>query len=216
MTRFVSSTNATEAAQPSIVMTVLVDLDFSSGNLRVHDGVGTLVMDTSPQQTFLGVGQFGGIEGAVQDSLEVIARPVKLSLTGVDSSLITSAMTEDYQGRQAIIYLGFLDTTTRTFIDTPETIWEGRMDYMEVEMGRESGTIRVNCEHRLRKEPRISRYTNEDQQIAYPGDTFFKYLPNIQGFKSQWGDKATAFITTPNLTRGGRGPGKFEDFNPLD
>jgi len=197
MSRFVSSTNETESAQTSIRMAVMVDLDFSSGNLLVHDGVGTVTDSfASPTAEYLGVGQFGGIDGSVQDSLEVIARPIRLVLSGVDSALITSAMTEDYQGRAVVIYLGFIDTETNVLLDAPEAIWEGRMDYMEVDLGDSSSTIRINCEHRLRREPRIARYTDEDQQIAYSGDVFFNLTSYIQGFKSQWGDKPSAFVST--------------------
>lgn len=200
MTRFVSTTNQTAAEQPAVRMCVLVSLDFSSGFLRVHDGVGTLVDSfSSPTVSYLGVGQFGGIDGSVQDSLEVIARPIKLNLTGVDSSVITSAMTEDYQGREVVISLGFV--SDGALIAAPEPVWEGRMDYMEIEIGESSGSIRLNCESRLRREPRIARYTREDQQVDYATDTFFDLVPYIQGFKSQWGDRPTYFNSTPAPTR---------------
>ena len=197
MTRYVSATNQTAGEQPSVVMAVLVSLDFTSGELNVHDGVGTIT-DTlsSPNRAYLGVGQFGGIDGSVQDSLEVIARPIKLTLTGVDSSVINSAMTEDYQGRDVLISLGYIQNGS--LIAAPEVLWEGRMDYLEVEMGMESGTVRVNCESRLRREPRIARYTSEDQKLAYPTDKFFDLVPYIQGFKSQWGNRTTTLTSEPS------------------
>ena len=202
MTRFVSTVNQTESEKPSIVMSVFVDLDFSSGHLRLHDGIGTIVDDfASPTVSYLGVGKFGGIDGAVMDSTDVIAKPIKLSLTGVDSAVISSAMTEDYQGRAVVIYLGFVNGGA--LVSSLQSVWEGRMDYLGIELSEGTGTISVNCEHRLRREPRIARYTDEDQQTAHSGDTFFHLLPHIQGFKSQWGDKPSQF------TAGGSIPGIF-------
>lgn len=192
MTRFASALNQTEADANAVTMCVMVSLDFASGVLNLHDGIGTITDSfASPTVSYLGVGAFGGIEGAVQDSLSVIARPIKLTLTGVDSAVISESMASTYQGRDAVIYLGFV--RNGQLIAAPETLWEGRMDYMEIEFGKDSGTIRVNCEHRLRREPRIARYTAEDQKIDYPTDTFFDLLSKIQGFKSQWGDERTEY-----------------------
>jgi hypothetical protein len=199
MTRIVATANATEADKPSVLMTVLVDLDLPGGHLYVHDGLGTL---TFGGNDYLGVGQFGGIDGNVQDSLTVVARSVNLSLTGVDAAVLSSAMAGSYQGRSVVIYLGFIDPDSRAFVATPETLWEGRIDYMEVNLEQGSGSIKVSCEHRLRREPRIARYTDEDQQVAYPGDTFFHLLPFIAGFKSQWGDKTSQYSAESEMWGG--------------
>lgn len=190
MSRIVQAANETEAAKTTIRLGVLVDMDFSSGNLYLHDGIGTINFGGN---NYLGVGQFGSIEGAVQDSLDVIARPIKLILSGVDSSVLTPAMTESYQGRTVTLYLAFLDSNTNALVATPETLWEGRMDYMEIELGDNTGAIKLNCEHRLRREPRIARYSDEDQQLAYSGDVFFELLPQIAGFKSKWGEYNQAY-----------------------
>ena len=183
MTRFVSSTNETASAARAIVMVTLVDMDFTSGHVRAHDGVGRLAFGGN---TYDGVGKYGGIEG-VTETLDVIARPLKLTLSGVDASLVTTTMTETYQNRSCTVYVGILDQTTMTFVDTPETIWEGRMDTMQIEINSGSAVIKLNCEHRLYREPRIARYTDQDEQLAYSGDRFFDIMYQIQGFRSQWG-----------------------------
>lgn len=200
MSRYVSATNQTESEKPSVTMCLLVTLDFASGPLNVHDGLGNLV-DTfaSPAVTYIGVGSFGSVDGTVNDSLELIARPLKLSLSGVDSAVIAAAMETDYQGRSITLSKGYLQNGA--LIAAPAVVWEGRMDYMEISFGHGAGSISVNCEHRLRKEPRIARYTSEDQQIAHAGDTFFDLVPFIAGFKSQWGDKPSQFSTNNDLLR---------------
>lgn len=188
MTRVASTTNATELAKPNIRIFVAVDLDFASGHVRAHDGVGTI---TFGGNTYDGIGHFGGIDIA-EESISVVAKPVTLTISGVDSSLVATAITEQYQGRTATIYLGLLDLDAQQLLDTPETLWEGRMDVMTVQLGQESGSIKLNCEHRLRREPRIARYTDADQQLAYSGDVFFNLIGKIQSFKGTWGAKGVA------------------------
>lgn len=185
MTRVVNAGNTTELAKQAVIGCVMVDLDFSSGHLYLNDGITEVVYAA---HTYLPLGQFGGIE-AVQESLDTLARPVVLTLSGVDAAIVGLAETDQYQNRSVVVYLGLLDQRTGALVATPETAWEGRMDYMEITLDKNLGTIKLNCEHRLRREPRIARYTNPDQQQLYAGDKFFDFVPSIQGFKSQWGNE---------------------------
>lgn len=183
MSRFDSSTNEAASERPSVRIFVACDLDFASGHVRAHDGIGTL---TWGGNDYLGVGQFGGIEIA-EESIDLIAMPLKMKLSGVDASLVSLAMGEVYQGRQATLYFGLVDTNTHQLIDTPEVLWEGMMDQMTVNLADGVGEINVSCEHRLRREPRIARYTHEDMQLQYSGDRFFDLLPTIAGYRGKWG-----------------------------
>lgn len=187
MSRFDSNTNEAASERPSVRIFVACDLDFASGHVRAHDGIGTLRWG-SPEVEYLGVGQFGGIEIA-EESIDLIAMPLKMKLSGVDASLVATAMDEVYQGRQATLYFGLVDTSTHQLIDTPEVLWEGMMDQMSVNLTDGVGEINVSCEHRLRREPRIARYTHEDMQLHYAGDRFFDLLPVIAGYRGKWGAK---------------------------
>lgn len=188
MTRFASTANQTEATQPSIRLFVAVALDFASGVVRAHDGAGSITIGGNE---FTGVGNFGGVE-LTEETVEIIARGIKLRLSGVDNSLLTTALTENYQGRSATVYLGFLNMETNALIDTPETLWEGRMAQMTISLGKTTGTLELSCEHRLRREPRIARYTHADQQLAYSGDRFFDLVAKIPGFQGTWGARGVA------------------------
>lgn len=209
MTRWVSSAAQTAAAEKSIVMVTLVDLDFPSGNVRAHDGAGTL---TFGGNDYTGVGQYGGID-AVMEGLEIIARPLKLTLSGVDASLVETTMTEDYQDEAVTVYVGVLNKDTMQFVADPEEVWGGRMDTMSIEVDEGLAVITLNCEHRLRREPRIARYTNQDHQLAYPGDTFFSFLYRIPFSRSMWGAWPTTFPwdSPPSRPRGGRSVGRPAD-----
>jgi hypothetical protein len=165
-------------------MFIAVALDFTSGMVRVHDGIGSISWGGN---TYDGVGTLGGVE-QVDESVDVIARPLSLTLSGVETSLVSTAMTETYQNRTVTIYLGFLDETTNAVIDTPEVSWEGRMNQMSISSSEGGAVIKLSCEHRLRREKRIARYTNEDQQLLHSGDRFFDLVTNIKGFVSKWGE----------------------------
>ena len=187
MTRFVDTANQTAAAQTAVRMFVAVSLDFSSGFVRAHDGMGTI---TFGGYDYLGIGRFGGIE-PVTEEVNLIARPLRLTLSGIDTTLLNSALTEVYQNRACVVYVGFV-TEDNALVGTPETVWEGKMDQMTVSFGEGSGAIDLNCEHRLRRAPRIARYTDADQNLAYAGDRFFDLIGKIPGFRGTWGAEGVA------------------------
>ena len=185
MSRVASSLNATELAKPDIQMSMAVDLAFPSGNLRLHDGPGPLTIGGN---TYEGTGKVQILE-KIEEGLEVIARPVQVLLSGVDASIISTVRTDKYQNKQVTIYLCLFNQTTGDLVDTPEVVWEGRMDVITIRLAKDEASILINCEHRLRREPRIARYTDQDQQIAYSGDRFFDLTPKINGFPPRWGTK---------------------------
>ena len=183
MTRWVSTLNDANAATNQICLVTLAQLNFLSGTLYLNDGFGTLTWSGVP---YLGLGDYGQID-AVQESTEVLAKQLILTLSGVDPSLVVSAMTENYQGRVVSLFVGLLDLNKLSWIDNPELAWEGRMDYMTVAIAQNSATISMICQNRLNRESLVSRYTDTDQQIAYPGDTFFNLIWQIPLSSATWG-----------------------------
>jgi hypothetical protein len=189
MTRWTSGDNQLAAAGRTVALVTFVDLDIVNDRLRAHDNVGTINWGGND---WLGVGQFGGID-AVTESLEIIAQPVKLTLSGVDPELITDAMQTQYHGRDVVIYVGLRDTETGALIDTPEEIWSGFMDVMTIEFDVNAASITIDCEHRLRRQPITSRYTDEDQRARFPDDDFFNKLHLIPAFIGKWGTRDLHF-----------------------
>ena len=189
MTRIVNSGNATELAKTGIVAVTMVDLNFASGHVYANDGATEIVYGGN---TYVPVGVYGGVD-TVEEELDIVARPVKLSLSGVPTDLLSKATTEVYQNRQATIYLALVDGMMGTLVANPEIVWDGRMDYMEIEDSKGAAVITLNCEHRLRREPRIARYTDADQQLAYPGDTGMQYQQEILGFNGAWGNASVGY-----------------------
>jgi hypothetical protein len=186
MSRWTSSTNETAAAETSVIVTVLVDLDFVSGHVRAHTGLGQL---THASNTYEGLGQFGSIELTPEDS-EVAARGAQLVMSGIPGHLVPDVLTEsNYQGRAATLYVGLLNQATNAWVDTPEELWSGYMDYMDLNYSGSEARVILYVEDELRREPLQAWYTDEDQQLRYSGDRFFSDLPNVQTHRATWGMK---------------------------
>ncbi len=197
MSRWASSTNAAEALKGATHGVFMADLDFASGMIRAHDGAGTLVWNGN---NYLGGGQLVGFD-QIEESLDFVPRGLTFRCTGVLASLVSTAMTEIYQGRAVTLYLALLDDKLQ-LIDTPETIWAGVMDTMFIELDQGEGSISVACEYRIRREALGARNTDQDQRMRASDDKFFDLIHLIPGYRSTWGEKTAAF------SNGGGGGGQ--------
>ena len=189
MTRWTSSAHQTAAEAQSVVAVTFVDLDIVGDRLRLNDS--NLNLDWGGF-SWLGVGTYGGMDG-IDESQDLIAQPVKLTLSGVDTSLISDAMTTQYQGRDVTIHVAPLNPDTLQFLDTPEEAWSGFMDVMTIEADHGIGRITIACEHWLRVDPAASRYTDEQQQALFASDRFFQFTHQISGFVGKWGSREVSY-----------------------
>lgn len=143
---------------------------------------------TSPEPAWLGLGDIGGI-GDIMTGADVAARPIEITLSGVDAYITTPALNRvNYKNREASIWRGLLDEN-EDLIDTPHKVWTGTMDVASV-IHDESGSVaRMTCEPAAAKllRPNVSRYANEDHQQRWPGDEFFEYLAQMEKKDVLWG-----------------------------
>jgi hypothetical protein len=184
VTAYASSTNQTAAEQVHVEHIQFVHLDLPSGHLRLHTRIGTIAWGGND---WLGVGKFGDLSDIEEDA-QLRPSGVTVTLSGVDSALITAALTEAYHGRLIAIYEGFLNLSTMALLDTPETKFKGLMDYMTVTLGDHGGAITIQAEGELARWQRHSGslYTHESQQAIYPGDRGFDQIPFMQSRKIDW------------------------------
>jgi len=213
VSRIVEALNAAEVDKDSITMVVMVEINYDSGPIRVHDGVGEirfveyllqedgdnllaedndLLTTESDILPFLGVGELGTID-SVEENVEVIARQITLTLSGADASLLTPALSQPYQNRTVTVYIGFFNAVSGKLVATPEVIWEGRINQQSVTLSKGEATVSMTCEHRLRREPRVARYTDADQKQVFPFDDFFNLTHTIEGFVGKWGQRDVGF-----------------------
>ena len=155
---------------------VAVELMFDSGALRIWSGIGDKSIGG---QTYTGTGSLLSV-GGIEESDGLSAPGASISLSGVDSSLVSLAIQEPYQNRDCRILLGSGDD----FFE----IFSGFMDVMIIEDNGETCIINLTVESRLiildRKVP--LRYTQETQNSLYPGDTFFSTVASLQDKKVDW------------------------------
>jgi hypothetical protein len=188
------------ANRQEVVPVVFVFLDIEGSPLYLNNSNCNFEWDG---QTWLGTGQMGDIE-AISEAQDLIAQPVSLTLSGVDSDVVTDAMDANYKGRDVVIYLALLNPDTLAFEDEPEEIWSGFMDVMKLEKGQNHGQINLTCEHWLRIAPVISLYTDQEQQVIESGDRFFQFTKDIANFMGNWGGKPMSY-NGPGVGSGGGG-----------
>lgn len=174
--RSMSAALVAALAAPVVRPVILAELDWDSGFVRVHSGIGTLTANDPADGealSFLGVGALGGISG-IETPEELRAVNITMQLSGIPTDYLTEALTADYQGRAFRVFLGALaEDETGLVNDEIVPLASGYIDNMDVDIG-ETATIIVNCRNALAdwERPNVTLYSDEAQQRLHPGDTF--------------------------------------------
>lgn len=159
-----------------------VEMEFDSGILRLWNGYIDLTIDG---KAFVGSANLMAISG-IEETGEIAAKGVNITLSGISTELISVALQENYQNRTARIYVGAIanDGSVASY-----QAFGGRMDVMTIEENGETATISLSAENRLidLERPRIRRYTSEDQKSLYPGDLGLDYVNDLQDKTLDWG-----------------------------
>jgi len=176
----------TEAAVESSYVrpAFFVHANFDSGDLNLWTGYGAIIANG---RTYTGVGTLLDISG-VDETIDLSAKGIKLTLSGVQSSLISIARDEDYQGRQLELLFAAI-SNSGTLINDPVIMFSGFMDTMTINDGGDTATIELTVENRLIEfeRTRVRRYTAEDQQIDYPGDLGLQFVADLEEKEIVWG-----------------------------
>ena len=167
-----------------------VKLDFSDGILRMWNGYGDLTMTVDgSSQTFTGGGDLMGVS-QIEESSMLQMSGVTLTLSGIKSSLIATALSANYTNRDGAIYLGLINTAGNIVSDS-YTLFKGKMDVLNISEGEETTMIQLKLENRLItfEKPANRMYTLEDQKVDYPNDLCFEFIPDLQDKEIIWGKK---------------------------
>jgi len=175
---------STAVASDYVRPIMLVHCDFDSGDLNMWTGIGSLVHDG---KTYVGTGNLLNISG-LEESQELVAQGITVTLSGVLSSLVAKARDEDYQGRTLEVLFGAIDDNGDVIAD-PVVMFSGFMDTMTINDGGETSTIVVSGENRLIEfeRTRVRRYTAEDQKIDYPDDKGLEFVAELEEKEIVWG-----------------------------
>jgi hypothetical protein len=164
----------------------LVSIQVLSTTLYLWSGMGDV---TWGGHTWTGVGSFGGVSG-ITSSSEIAAERVTLTLSGIDPTLVSVAFNEIRQSYPVRIYIGFTDADGSVVV-TPVLVCAGTTDVPTLNDAGDACTIQLTVETPMVDLQRACgrRYTHDDQQISYPGDKGFQYVPGIQQWQGQWGKR---------------------------
>ena len=163
---------------------LFVQATFVSGPIYVWSGIGQITWNG---QVWTGIGTLGSIS-TIEEGSTVAAKGITLTLSGIDASLLNDVMTEFQVGLPVSVTLGVFDTNNALIAD-PVCCFSGRMDQPTIDVTGTLATIAINCENRL-VEMNVAvdrRYTDEDQQMDYPGDLGFQFVNGIQEAQIYWG-----------------------------
>jgi len=184
---------------------LLYEGEFVSGGspafLNLWSGVGLLSWDS---KTWTGGGQLMGLS-PIEESRQMSAVGFTVTLSGMPSSLIATALANVRQGRPGKLWLALFDAAGAIIAD-PYPLQSGRLDVSLIEDAGETCTISVQYESRLvdLERARERRWTHEDQQIDHVGDLGFEYVAALQDMQITWGGPAAAAspIANPVIAAG--------------
>lgn len=184
MAREMESAVATAAVAEVVRVITMLKLEYDSGTVATHSGVGTITYDGDEYLGNAGLAEISEI----QEDSELTAAGVKVALSGVDTTNISTALNENYQGRRATIFLALLDSDDQ-IIDDPVVIFRGRMDTAKITIGAQ-GKLEQEIQNAMAdwERPRVRRYNNPDQQAKYPGDKGMEFVEQAVEKEIFWGN----------------------------
>lgn len=178
-----------EAIEPFYAIEMLFDdTDGTSYNeagyqgnraLRLWTGYGDRTISSA---TYIGAGEVINISG-LEETSDLSAKGATVTFNGIDTDIMTLALSEPYQSRKARILFGEASVS-----DTIE-VFSGLMDVMSIEHSGDTVNISMAIESKLitLQRANIRRYTSENHKLRHPGDTFFDFVSDLQDKSIQWG-----------------------------
>jgi hypothetical protein len=190
MPRTLTTAVITALRSQAISPALFVEAYFKTGPIRVWTGYGSVSFNA---HTWLGVGTLGSLS-VIEEGATVEAKGITLTLSGIDPTTLLDALDEFQVGAPVTVYFGLFSGTGRpgdplVLIPSPAVAWSGQMDQPTIDVAAESAVISINCESRLIEMNNSvqRRYTNEDQQLDFPGDRGFEFVPSIVERNIIWG-----------------------------
>lgn len=210
MSRNIDDIIVSEISKEAVQPFYAVELFFDSGDLRFWTGQGDREIGG---QTYIGTGGLLTI-GDVDETKDLTANSLSLTMDGLNASIISLALQEPYQGRVGRLLYGmevtypsdwilatglwndsgvwddasyWRDSTAPMYATTE--IFSGLMDVMTIVHSGETATVNIVLESKLvmLKRPNIRRYTSANHKLRHPTDTFFDYVQSLQDMEVAWG-----------------------------
>jgi len=94
----------------------------------------------------------------MRETTNIEAQGATFQLTGIDSSLLSIALSEPYQGRPVTCFFACLNSSG-AIISTPITLFKGRMDVLQIDESGDTSTLTMQSENTLidQKDSKVKR-----------------------------------------------------------
>jgi hypothetical protein len=183
MPRDLTSPQQTVITLGRVIPVTLADITLDTGVIRLNS---TDRNFTWSGELWYGCGALGAVS-SIQETSQLQASSIQLSLSGVTAEYIQTVMGEQYQGKQCRVWIGFLDDSYSLVYD-PTLVFQGIVDQMSLSVGQRA-TVTLTAQNELARweTPNIRRYTDADQQRLYPGDTGMRWVPQAAEKEIYWG-----------------------------
>lgn len=184
MTRFADATMEAAGELPHVPYVLFVELDFSSGFVRLNSADRSY---THESNTYTAIGKFGNIS-SVKENGNLNPEKIEYTLSGVDNSLITTTLTENYHYRASRLWVAYTNPATLELLHTPRLLREDRMEVMSIRTEPNVSTITVTCENSLIRwnEAAGWTYTHEHQVVFDATDKFFNQVALLVNKVVKW------------------------------
>ena len=184
---------------------IAVEAKFDTETIRVWNGLEDISFGGV---TYIGAGTLLSIS-TIEESTDISSQGISITLSGMDSSVLNLALTENYQNRSIEVFMGYLSGGTNNIAGS-FTMFKGRMTAMTINDTTQGATISLQAENRLidLERPSHFRYTKESQEFLPTGDTFFNRVASLQDKEIVWGRPSTA-----SSSGGGGGGGSRNGFD---
>ena len=175
--------------------------EFDTDDILLWSGTDDLVIAS---ETYTGAGNLLSISNT-EDNLELKSNGLVITLSGMDTTIVNYALTENYQNRPLTLFMGYVMGGTNEVAGTL-TLFKGRMTNLVIGDTPEGSTVTISAENRLVDLDRPSnlRYTKESQNFLHNGDTGFNRVASLQDKQITWGK-------TSSTAGGGGGGSRGED-----
>ena len=173
--------------QDRVIIALAAKISFDSGIVYVHSGTGPIVLGG---YVFHGMGSLGSVDDA-GESHTTSPTQLKLTLSGLDLSLLSITLNENCVGREAELYLVILDDAGQPKANN--LLFKGKITATSARAGDDNAiqyTISNVFEDWQR--PWAERFTDESHKTTQPGDRIFRYVAQMSERSIYWGRKKDA------------------------
>ena len=186
MARTIGSTFSTQLSSSQTRPFYAVEFLYTQ-NLRIWTGYGEF---TIAGQQYLGLGNLISIS-SIQETAETKASGLNIVATGIDGSVVASALNETQQGVVVNVYFGVLTTSdnAQAIVDEPYQIFSGFVDTVNITETGNTASIAFDIESKLISLERALnfRYTDQDQKHFFPNDKGLEFVDDLQDKEIIWG-----------------------------